>query len=224
MATIFDDYLYLAHRIDRGMAKRFCPDLSGTVLDVGCGRRPYHSLLANAARVIGMDRNPALRPDVIGSVLHIPVAGGAVNAVLCNEVLEHGPEPGFALAEMRRVLAPGGLVYATVPQSWGLHYEPHDYYRFTKYGISHLLEEGGFSVVRIEQMGGIFSFTAVRLIDFLVLVVLFPLLDRLGLRRGKYRLSALLVLPLSLAGWGISALLDRFDRTDAYGWAVLARK
>jgi len=132
------------------------------------------------------------------------------------------PEPGVALAELHRVMRPGALLYVTVPQAWGLHYEPHDYYRYTKYGISHLLREAGFEVAEVRQMGGLFSYFAVRLIDLVVLRGLFPICDRLRLRRGRYRLAALAMLPFNLVFAPLSSMFDRLDPLNAYGWAVLA--
>jgi SAM-dependent methyltransferase len=143
---------------------------------------------------------------------------------MCTEVMEHVPKPARALEEIHRVLRAGGLLYLTVPQAWGLHYEPHDYYRYTKYGISHLLEEAGFQTLQVCQMGGLFSYGVVRLIDLVVFRGLFPLLDRLHVYRGRYHLAALLASPLNLIAVPITSLLDRLDPFNAYGWAVWAAK
>jgi SAM-dependent methyltransferase len=222
--SLLDDYLYIAHRIDRSAATTFCPRLRGEVLDIGCGRRPYRALLTRASGYIGMDSNPDVKPDVVGSVLDLPFEDASFDGVMCTEVLEHVPDPSRALAEIRRVMRGGGLLYLTVPQAWGLHYEPHDYFRYTKYGIGHLLEKAGLAVLEIRQTGGLFSYSAVRFVDLVVLRGLFPILDRLGLHRGRYRLAALLALPFNLIAVPLTSLLDRLDPLNAYGWAVLAEK
>ena len=185
---ILDDYLYIAHRIDRAAARRHCPQLSGLVLDVGCGRQPYRDLLPPGSTYVGMEVTDEGSPDVVGNVMDLPIRSESVDAVMCNEVLEHVPEPARGVAEMYRVLRPGGKLYVTVPQSWGLHYEPHDYFRYTKYGVSYLLERAGFRVRAIEQMGGLFSYAVVRLVD-LAAAAWFRLCDRIGLSRssGRYR-------------------------------------
>ena len=54
---------------------------------------------------------PALRGrilDIVGSALDLPVRSGAADSVLCNEVLEHLPDPVGAGREIHRVLLPGG--------------------------------------------------------------------------------------------------------------------
>lgn len=219
---ILDDHLYIAHRIDRAAARRHCPRLTGLVLDVGCGRQPYRDLLPPQSSYVGMEVSGDVSPDLVGSVLDLPVRSESVDAVICTQVLEHVPEPARGVAEMHRVLRPGGKLYVTVPQSWGLHYEPHDYFRFTKYGVAYLLERAGFRIRAIEQMGGLFSYAVVRLID-LAATAWFGLCDRIGLRRGRYRIAALAALPVNLLARPLIAL-DRIDRLNPYGWAVLAEK
>lgn len=221
---IFDDYLYIAHRIGQKMARRYCSSLSGVVIDVGCGRRPYRRFLPTNASYVGVDSNRDLSPDVVASVTALPFRTGSIDAVMCSEVLEHVPEPSLALGEINRVLRSGSRLYMTVPQSWGLHYEPDDYFRYTRYGIGYLLEQNGFEIRQIEQMGGLFSYFAVRVLDLFVTGVLFRLCDAIRLERGRYRLAAMLVLPFNLVMIPIVSALDRLDATNAYGWAVLAEK
>ena len=46
----------------------------------------------------------------------------------------------------------------TVPFLSRLHEEPHDYFRFTKYGLRRMLDQAGFRVVEITPTASIFSF------------------------------------------------------------------
>jgi len=128
------------------------------------------------------------------------------------------------MAEIARVLRPGGLLYLTVPQSWGLHYEPDDYFRFTKYGIRVLLERHGLQLQEYRQIGGLFSHFAVRLIDLIVARAWLPTWRKLGLRRGGYRAAAVLLAPLNLMLAPLTGALDRLDPFNAYAWAVIASK
>jgi SAM-dependent methyltransferase len=57
------------------------------------------------------------------------------NAVVCWSVLEHVPEPQRAIAEMRRVLKPGGTIWVQLPFLFPYHADPHDYWRVTPSGL-----------------------------------------------------------------------------------------
>jgi len=218
------DYLFIPHRLRELMARRYCPLLEGTVLDVGCGLSQYRSMLPSAARYIGMDVTPNSQTAIVASALHLPFGDSSIDSILCSEVLEHLPEPSDAIAEMQRVLRRGGRVYLTTPQSWGLHYEPHDYFRYTKYGLRYLFEKHGFQIEEVRQIGGLFSYFSVRCLELLVANPVMSLLAAIGVRRGRYRAAALAALPLNVVLYPFCRLVDRFDRTNAYGWAVLARK
>jgi SAM-dependent methyltransferase len=135
---------------------------TGTVLDIGCGRKPYAPLLgARARRWIGVDlpltASGKSRADVYGSAVQLPFATGCVDAVISTEVLEHLPEPDQFFAEASRVLRQGGAFVLTTPQSHGLHEEPHDYFRYTRYGLTRLAEKHGFEVERVAAFGGVIA-------------------------------------------------------------------
>lgn len=120
--------------------------LGARVLDVGAGDAPYRELFAAQEYVtLDHDQSPhAGDIDIIASADSIPVGDGSFDAVVCTQVLEHVRDPAVTLTEIRRVLAPVGALVATVPFAWEEHELPHDYYRYTKPGIEHLLDRAGF--------------------------------------------------------------------------------
>jgi SAM-dependent methyltransferase len=144
----------------------------GRLLDIGCGRRPYASLFTHITHYVGIDL-PSSRsvgrdsPDIWASGLRLPFASGRFDVVLCTQVLEHVPQPEQMVAEAHRVLRTGGQLILTAPQTWGLHEEPHDYYRFTRYGLRYLLVSIGFDVMRIEARGGVFRMIGQTLLSYL---------------------------------------------------------
>jgi len=104
------------------VAARLTPD--ARVLDLGCGRggivEELHSL---TGRTVGLDpdlrslrehRAPAIL-RVCGRAEALPYPDGSFDLVCCSWVLEHLPEPGQALAEAARVLAPGGRLLFLTP-------------------------------------------------------------------------------------------------------------
>ncbi len=133
------------------------------VLDAGAGRCQYRPLFRNQ-RYFAVDfaRGEAAWDysslDIIGSLEALPFADASFDVVVCTQVLEHVPEPAETLRELRRVLRPGGKLLLTAPQAFGEHQEPYDYYRYTSFGLRHLLEKSGFRVESIEPRGGFFWF------------------------------------------------------------------
>lgn len=126
------------------------------VLDVGAGDAPYRELFAGFHYVTsdweGTSHVPDAPYDLVAQAHDLPVEDASFDAVVCTQVLEHLPEPWLALEEFHRVLRPGGRVVVTAPLTWYLHELPHDYWRFTAYGLRHLLERAGFERIDIRPM------------------------------------------------------------------------
>ncbi len=213
---------FLPKKLLREKIRMAAPHVGGTVLDLGCGDRPYRSLFPNVRRYVGMDLDPRRRPNVIGSAEHLPFRDGVADAVLCTEVLEHCPNPEAVLREIGRVLRPGGVLVLTTPMCWNLHYEPHDYFRFTRYGLALLAGRAGLRIVRVERIGGVFALCGARLTEVVCKTVARALK---GVPRPIARLLvSALYLTMSGASLGAARLLDWVDRTDAIGWFLLAQR
>jgi 2-polyprenyl-3-methyl-5-hydroxy-6-metoxy-1,4-benzoquinol methylase len=83
-------------------------------------------------------------------------ADAEFDAVTLFDVLEHSPEPAAFLAELRRLLKPGGHLAVTLPNArrplpWGREehdYPPHHFTRWTAEALRGFLEDNGFEVVR----------------------------------------------------------------------------
>lgn len=95
------------------------------VLEVGCGAGHVLERFAGTART-GVDLSEGmvararrrLGRDVTllrASADRLPFPAGSFDVVLCTEVLEHVPDPRAVLAELLRVVAPGGRVVVSVP-------------------------------------------------------------------------------------------------------------
>jgi 2-polyprenyl-3-methyl-5-hydroxy-6-metoxy-1,4-benzoquinol methylase len=100
------------------------------VLDIACGEGYGTALLAQVARsVIGVDidgptvshaATQYIRPNlhyVAGDARAIPLATASIDVVISFETLEHFAEQEMFLAELRRVMRPGGLLVISTPDS-----------------------------------------------------------------------------------------------------------
>ena len=133
----------------------------GRVLDVGCGQMPFQTYLEGQVETYdGLDvERRCERTNYLGDAQDMKAIGnGAYDTVVSFSVLEHLPQPQQALREMCRVCRPGGTVVVDVPHLSRYHELPHDYYRFTEHGLSHLAEAAGLEVVEVQPLGGLAAF------------------------------------------------------------------
>jgi SAM-dependent methyltransferase len=142
----------------RGLRRELIPllaELKGEVLDVGCGRKPYRSLV-DSARYVGVDiDSPATREigaaDIYYDGSTLPFDRASFDAVICSQVLEHIFAPDEFLREIWRVLRPGGQLVLTVPFAWDEHEQPLDFARYSSFGIRSLLERNQFEVIGLRK-------------------------------------------------------------------------
>lgn len=214
--------LFIVKKLQIAAFKKYARYLKGRVLDIGCGAKPYRKYLAGAQDYVGMDECKQVEPDVLGTAQNIAFPNEYFDSVICTEVLEHLPEPQTAIQEICRVLKNGGFLYLTVPQEWPLHYEPNDFYRFTKFGIKYLLEKNNFQIVALERIGGIFSFVGQRIVDVFWRLTVDYLSPVLGARWAE-RMASTLWLAASLFFYFLGKIADKIDKREAIGWAALAK-
>lgn len=133
---------------------------SRLVLDVGAGHQTYKPFVeARGHKYLVADLYPrSVPPDLISDVQELAILDSSVDLAMCMQVLEHVPRPWVAIKELARVVRPGGHVIISVPHLAYIHNAPHDYFRFTHYGIRILAEEAGLEVVQVKSLGGLFSF------------------------------------------------------------------
>ncbi len=199
---------------------RFAPLLRGDLLDVGAGRsRRYAPVCTGVTSYKTMDVSDAGKPDIVGSAEAIPLPDASFDSVLCTQVLEHVPHPVKVIEEIFRVLKPGGLCLLTAPQWNELHEVPHDYFRYTCFGLKTLFEDAGFTVEHIDQRGGYHALcTQIRM--------------RYCIDRWKpyeHKIAMLFLAPLSMLLTKWALWRDRHNHTTAawlhaIGWCVVAKK
>jgi SAM-dependent methyltransferase len=87
-----------------------------------------------------------------------PIADpGRFDVVICEQVLEHVPDPFRAASNLRELCVPGGHVIVSTPFLIKVHelliYDMKDYWRFTPRGLRTLLERSGLEVDQIGSWG-----------------------------------------------------------------------
>jgi SAM-dependent methyltransferase len=153
---LFINPFFLARRALWRAMRDFRPDVKGKVLDVGCGTRPYRSLY-DVEQYVGLELDtPQARARGIADHYYdgtqFPYGNGGFDTVLCNQVLEHSFAPERMLAEIARVLKPGGRLVLTVPFAWDEHEQPWDYARYSSFGLKALLERSGLRILRHRKL------------------------------------------------------------------------
>lgn len=136
------------------------------VLDAGAGSCPYKPYFAHtqyeSADFCQLERQYG-QITYVCDLTQIPVEDGRFDLVFCSQVLEHVPEPAKMLAELNRVLKPGGTLWLSAPLFYEEHDRPYDFYRYTQYGFRFLLEQAKFTVVQMNWMEGYFGTLAYQL-------------------------------------------------------------
>lgn len=144
---------------EAGNLRRTCASLEGVVLDVGCADGKARVLLSGAATYIGLDYFSTASdwyhtlPEVYGDAQRLPIADASIDHALLLDVLEHVPEPSAAVAELHRVLKPGGSLTLQVPFLYPIHDAPLDFQRWTREGLRFLAESHGFSIREEQPIG-----------------------------------------------------------------------
>ncbi len=150
------------HKILRAL-ERTREHARGDLLDIGCGSKPFaHVFDGQVRRYWGTDLTASrylggARLDAFATAEAQPFRSGSFDTVLGLSMITYLPEPARFLDEVHRVLRPGGMLLLECTQMVPLHDAPHDYFRYTRFGAAHLLEQAGFEPVAFLPIGGLWS-------------------------------------------------------------------
>jgi SAM-dependent methyltransferase len=202
--------------------KKLAPQLSGSLLDFGCGRKPYEDLF-HVKEYIGIDmeqtghEHTLSKVDVYYDGKNIPFPDNSFDSVFCSEVFEHVFNLEEVLVEIKRVLKPGGKILITVPFSWNEHEIPFDFARYSSFGIRHILEKNGFDVVQLEKSGNF-----VRVIFQLWALYFYSIINTKN-AAVNFLLRMLFIIPINILG-GILAPLFPVNKSLYFNNVVLATR
>ncbi len=138
--------------------------MKGKVLDLGCGNKPYYKIYNKICdSSIGCDvpfslhQNANVEVMCYAEDLDKHVEKNHFDCVLCTEVLEHTVNDQKVISNINRVLKTNGNLILSAPFTYVLHEAPHDYRRYTLFGLKSLLESHSFQINSIISLGGTFS-------------------------------------------------------------------
>jgi SAM-dependent methyltransferase len=242
MGVMDRDYELQTHRVEdrhwwyrgrRGVLKVVLDKLGlpqdASILDAGCGSGRNMVELARRGTVTGVELSPtsvarARERDVgevlEGSVLELPFDTAHFDLAVSLDVIEHLREDRSALAELRRVVRPGGALLITVPAYqwlWSGHDEiNHHHRRYNRKLLTQAAQEAGWQVERTTHFNSL----------LLPAAVLMRALDRV--RPGTTESSLDLWIPPAPLNWLLerplaleAALIGRGGRIPA-GLSLLA--
>ena len=156
---VFVNPFYFARRELFTEVKVLAAFISGRVLDVGCGTKPYESLFSTATEYVGLEIDSELNrqrknADYFYDGKVFPFGDASFDSVVINQVFEHVFEPEEFLSEISRVLVQDGTALVTVPFVWDEHEQPCDFARYTSFGLKAIFERHGFEVVEQRKTAG----------------------------------------------------------------------
>jgi SAM-dependent methyltransferase len=190
------------------------------VLDAGAGEARHKSAFLQH-RYVGVDLAVGdaawnyRHLDSLADLTALPFPAAIFDAAINIVTLEHLREPGAALAEIARVLKPGAPLLLIAPLEWEEHQQPHDFFRYTQFGLRALLASAGFQRIELRPAGGFFHLLSRRLLNGLQFFMR-------GAAWFLFLPAAIVFVPLSL----ILPLFEPLDRERNFtlGYICTARK
>jgi SAM-dependent methyltransferase len=180
------NYLYNYLERKRILGARLAQEPRGRVLEVGSGLSPivtdrddviYSELSFRAMRTLKHVQGRGRY--IVADGTHLPIPPNTIDHVICSEVLEHVEDDQAAIAELARVLRPGGLVLITVPHKRAYYAADDRYVRhFRRYEVGEMrqkFENAGLELVHVRKVLG-----PLEKITMLTLVSLLAAFERHG--------------------------------------------
>jgi len=153
-------FINSAYHIRKGIyseIEKNTKNISGDVLDFGCGSKPYERLFSKSTKYVGVDvlvsghDHINSKVDVFYDGTTLPFLDNAFDNIVCFEVFEHLPNVEIILTEFMRILKPNGHLYLTIPFMYPEHEMPYDFQRWTSLGIRNALSSNNFQVNQIVK-------------------------------------------------------------------------
>lgn len=155
-------YNWLIYNISDKWLESYSKYYKGTLVDLGCGEAPHKNyFLQYVDKYIGVDWTNTLhnsKADIISDLnKKIEIENDFADTIISLSVMEHLCEPQIFLNESYRILKKDGTIILGVPWMWWIHEAPHDYFRYTPYGLKYMFEKAGYKDIQVQPTTGFFS-------------------------------------------------------------------
>lgn len=150
---------WFAYRGERQNQREIAGQLSGTILDIGCGTQSLRSLITAEHHYIGLDYYDTAtqwyhtHPNIFADAQQLPIADTSVDNILLLDVLEHLPQPELCIQEIVRILKPHGRCILQVPFLYPIHDKPLDFQRWTLFGLQQFTQTHPLKILDIKTTG-----------------------------------------------------------------------
>jgi len=131
----------------------------GAILSIGSGDdsdgegRKYRDYFPGATSYTTSEVIPVEGCDLVIDVRSMPeMNSSSYDCIYCSGVLEHVDEFRKGFDEITRILKPGGVLLLGLPFRQAIHMAPHDFWRFTEYGIKYLLKDS-YEILAMAEIG-----------------------------------------------------------------------
>lgn len=138
--------------------------MKGKLLDLGCGNKPYSAVYNEICESsVGCDvpfslhKNSEVEVLCYAEDIDKHFEPGYFDCILCTEVLEHTVNDRKVISNINRILKNNGCLIISAPFTYVLHEAPHDYRRYTVFGLKNIIEENNFEIKSVFSMGATLS-------------------------------------------------------------------
>jgi len=188
------------------------------ILDIGAGEVKYKKYFSDCDFKT-QDFKQYGKIDYVSDITEIPIPDQSFDIIISTEVLEHVLRPDLGIAEMSRILKPGGTLYITIPFRAGIHHLPHYHSGLSEFWHRYYLESYGFEKIEIKEKGGFFAFYGQEKLRSAIMVFKSPYFFLY-----PFALIGLVLVPLFY--WLDKLNIDKYNRSykSTMGYLIKARK
>jgi len=216
-------YNWLIYEIGDQYIQMSAPHIKGTLYDFGCGEKPYEEYFKKyCADYIGVDwasSQHQTKADIIADLnKELPIKSEIADTIISLSVLEHLSEPNTMLNEAYRILKKDGTLIISVPFMWHVHEAPHDYYRFTEFGLRHILEKSNFKNIQIYACTKFWTTWFIKLN--------YQLVSKIKGNKIKKIILGMIIKPMTYLHQIIAKILDKlwYSEEETQSYWVIAKK